>query len=484
MNRSAAWVGAAMLATSICAANGRALAGESKYCVVVSESTRKDAEWNPVTETLVGKHAAEVLTFGHSVREVLPNLRQRFPRYICFVCRPDEATREFVADVSQLCRQVDDDPYADAIWGILTGYDAACALRIAKHSEPLEIHRVAAGTEVELSLCDEGLWYCELNKGKMFRKSHGQPVRQETAPADTTKALVDTLNDYKAQLFVTSGHATERDWQIGYRYRNGQFRSEKGQLFGLDTRGQRYPIHSENPKVYLPVGNCLMGHIDGADAMALAFLNSAGVNQMIGYTVPSWYGYAGWGLLDYFVEQPGRFTLAEAFFANEQALVYRLGTHFPELATTTNDDAEKAMKGAVPPVARQAGLNWNDASGLIYDRDTLAFYGDPAWVARMAAGSLAWQQTLEVKDNEYRFEIRPLRADQTFRPINLNGSQRGGRPIFQFLPHRIQPTSVELTEGADIKPLITDNFLLIPLPAKFDPGRQYRVAFRALAAKE
>ncbi len=484
MNGPAACVGAVILAAGFCGTDSRVLADEGKYCVVVSESTRKDAEWNPVTEALVVRHAAEVLTFGHSLKEVLPKLQQRFPRYICFVCQPNEATREFVADVNRLCRQIDDDPYTDAIWGILTGYDAACALRIAKHSEPLEIHRVAAGTEVELSLCDEGLWYCELNKGKMARKSHGQPVQQETAPADTTKALVDTLNDYKAELFVTSGHATERDWQIGYRYRNGQFRSEKGQLFGLDTHGQRYPIHSENPKVFLPVGNCLMGHIDGPDAMALAFLNSAGVNQMIGYTVPSWYGYAGWGMLDYFVEQPGRFTLAEAFFANEQALVYRLATHFPGLATATNDDAEKVMKGSVPPAASQAGLNWNDASGLIYDRDTLAFYGDPAWVARMAAGPLAWQQKLEVQDNEYRLEIQPLRGDQTFRPINLNGSQRGGRPIFLFLPHRIQPTTVEVTEGADMKPLITDNFLLIPQPARFDPDRQYCVVFRAQSVKE
>lgn len=484
MNRSAAWFAAAMLATGLCAVTGRAVADESRYCIVVSESTRADSDWKPVTETLVAKHAAEVLTYSQSVRDVLPKLRQRFPRYICFVCQSREATREFVADVSRLCRQLDDDPYTDAIWGILTGYDAACAQRIAKQNEPLEIHRVAAGTEVELSLCDEGLWYCELNQGKMVRKSHGKPVQPETAPADTTKALVDSLNDYKAQLFVTSGHATERDWQIGYRYRNGQFRSEKGQLFGLDTHGQRYPIRSDNPKVYLPVGNCLMGHIDGPDAMALAFLNSAGVNQMIGYTVPSWYGYAGWGLLDYFVEQPGRFTLAEAFYANQQALVNRLATFFPEQASAANDEAEKAMKGAVPPAARQAGLSWDDASGLLYDRDTLAFYGDPAWVARMAAGPLAWDQKLEAKENEYRFEIRGLRNEQTFRPINMNGSQRGGRPIVQILPHRIQPKTVEVTEGADLKPLITDDFLLIPLPAKFDPGRQYRVVFRAVAAKE
>ena len=51
--------------------------------------------------------------------------------------------------------------------------------------------------------------------------------------------------------------------------------------------------------------------------------NLAGVRQMIGYTVPTWSGYAGWGLLDYFLEQPGRFTLCEAFHANGHALVHR-----------------------------------------------------------------------------------------------------------------------------------------------------------------
>ena len=172
---------------------------------MVSQATGEDPQWKSVIETLVTRHAAEVLSYDRSVAEVLPVLRQRFPRYVCFVCQPNEATREFVADVNRLSRQLDDDPYTDALWGILTGYDAACALRIAKQSEPLEIHRVAAGTEVELSSCDEGLWYCELNQGKMVRKLRGQQPEQQTAPADTTQALVDALNDYQAQLFVTSG---------------------------------------------------------------------------------------------------------------------------------------------------------------------------------------------------------------------------------------------------------------------------------------
>ncbi|MBN2474342.1 MAG: hypothetical protein JXB62_07025 [Pirellulales bacterium] len=448
------------------------------YLVVVSRATLGDSQWRKVADVLAERHHAEVVVFDESPDEALVTLRRRFPRYVCFLATPAEATRQFVADVHCLTRRLDDDPYTDVLWGILTGVDAGNALRIARHAEPLTIHRVAAGTEVELSMCDEGVWYCELNKNRMVRKAPGEAPRRLEGPDDTTQALVDALNVYRAQLFVTSGHATERDWQIGFRYRNGQFRSSAGGLFGVDTQGSRYAVESPNPKVYLPVGNCLMGHIDGPDAMALAWLHSAGVYQMIGYTVPTWYGYAGWGCLDYFLEQPGRFSLAEAFFANHQALLHRLATHFPSLV-----DAECPPGGRpgapaeVSPQARQAGLSAHDGQGLLFDRDVLAFYGDPAWDARMAPGLLAWQQELREKDGVYTFEILPRRGERTFEPINTNGSQRGGRPLLQVLPHRVK--NVEILEGQSLRPLVTDNFLLVPVPPGDGPKSQYRVVFRA-----
>ena len=296
-----------------------------------------DPQWKLVVEALVAKHQAKVVRYDHAVDESLPALKRQMPRYICFVAQPTEASEKFVAEASRLTRRLDDDPYTDAIWGILTGYDAKCAVRIANEQRPLVIHRVGAATEVDLALCDEGVWYSELSKGKMVRKEAGKSPHDETGPADSTKALVDTLNDYHADLFVTSGHASERNWMIGYSYPNGQFRSAAGQLFGVDTAGKKLLVRSDNPKVYLPVGNCLMGHINGPDSMALAYMNSAGVDQMIGYTVPTWYGYGGWGMLDYFVEQPGRYTLAEAFFANQQALIHRLETYFPGAAKTDSD---------------------------------------------------------------------------------------------------------------------------------------------------
>ena len=275
------------------------------------------------------KHAGRLVLYSASVEEALTELQTAFPKYVCFVAPPDEVTREFVASVHHLARRFDSDPYTDCFWGILTGYDAANALRIARHREPLVVRKVAAGTELALEMVEQGVWYCELNRNKMVRKEPGGVPQQLKGPDDTTEALVKSLTEYQADLFVTSGHATERDWQIGFSYPNGSFRCEHGALFGLDTQGRKFPIHSPNPKVYMPVGNCLMGHIDSRDAMALAFLNSAGVMQMFGYTVPTWYGYGGWGCLDYFLEQPGRYTFTEAFFANHAALMYRLNTYFP-----------------------------------------------------------------------------------------------------------------------------------------------------------
>jgi zinc protease len=448
------------------------------YAIVVSEKTQADAGWAKVVAALKSSHGAAVLVYKGQVEEVLPALRGQFPRYACFVAQPQEAGRDFVARVHRLTRQLDDDPYADCIWGILTGYNAASALRIAQCRKPLTVHKVASGTEVALEMCEEGQWYDELVKNKHVQKEKGGEARELKGPDDTTEAMVKTLTEYQADLFVASGHATERDWMLGYRYQNGFFRCENGVLYGLDTKKQKFPVQSPNPKVYMPVGNCLMGHVDGTNAMALAWMNSAGVNQMIGYTVPSWYGYAGWGCLDYFVEQPGRYTFAEAYFANQHALIYRLKTYFPGAESVVADaNGSPKTPVAAAPAAQTAGLNANDLRGLLYDRDTVAFYGDPAWAARMAKGNAAWEQSLTEKKGIWTFTITPKRGEKTFAPINKNGSQRGGRPIIAYLPKRVK--EVQVLAGTELHPVITDDFILVPNPQTCDPAKPYQVVFRA-----
>ncbi len=448
------------------------------YAVVASKKTLDDVDWKKVVNALVKKHGANVVSFDADVNETLPALRSQFPRFVCFVAQPAEATREFVAKVHRLTRRFDDDPYTDCFWGILTGYNAANALHMAEAEKPLVIHKAASGTEIALDCCEQGKWFSELKKNQMFAKGKGQQPAAEPGPDDTTKAIADLLTDYQADLFVTSGHATEHGWQIGYGFPGGSFRCKDGQLFGLDRKGEHHPINSPNPKVYMPVGNCLMGHIDGRDSMALAYMNSAGVNQMIGYTVVTWYGYAGWGCLDYFVEQPGRYTFNEAFFANEDALIQRIATYFPELVDAELDaNGSPSKQIVVGEKARAAGLTAQDALGLLYDRDALAFYGDPAWEARMAKADTAWEQTLTEKDGVWTLEITPKRGSRTFEPMNLNGSQRGGRPVIQFLPRRVK--AGEVVTGSDFNPVITENFVLIPNPRGRMIDGPIRVSFRA-----
>ena len=450
------------------------LPGKGPYAIVVSRATFDDAQWRPVVDALRQQHDATVLVYPGPVTEVRAALADVFPRTACFVARPEEAGRDFVVAVHRMTRALDDDPYTDVLWGILTGYEAADALRIAQHKEPLTVRRAAAGTGIDLGVFDEGRWFSEGEKGAMWEKLAGGGPEKKKCPDDSTAAIVETLNAYKPDLFLTSGHATARDWQIGYSYKNGQFRCKDGQLFGLDLQRKEHPINSPNPKVYLPAGNCLMGLIPDRNCMALAFMHTGGVHQMIGYVVSTWYGYGGWGVRDLFLGQPGRFTLAEAFYANNQALVCQLESRFPKAARVNFDrfDPERdprllgrlAAQHGLLNEARN-GLRDKDEMGLLWDRDTVAFYGDPAWEARLAPRPLAWEQTLTEKAGAYTFT---LVANQDCAP---------SRPPFILLPHRVR--DVQLIEGADLRPVITDNFLLLPLPAKLEKGKTVRVVFKA-----
>ena len=461
------------LVSGVSASDGRG------YVVVAADEDMAKAGWKAVADVLVERHEAKLVTFDKEVSEVRDRLAEMVPGRVCFVTPHGRAGRDFVKAVHVMSRELDDDPYADFQWGIVTGYDAANALRIAKTEKPLTVRKVASGTEVALEKCEEGVWYCELRAGHVVKKMKGGEAEVgKKGPADSTGALVETLNDYKADLFVTSGHATERDWQIGFRYKNGSFRCADGRLYGLDTAGKKHPVDSPNPKVYLPIGNCLMGHIDGSDAMALAFMNSAGVRQMMGYTVPTWYGYGGWGCLDYFIEQPGRYSFVESFFANQHALIHRLATCFPGLETGEIDFRGRTSSAVeLSKLGEKLGLKKQDGVGLLFDRDVVAFYGDPGWEARMASGECAYGQTLTRDGNLFTLTITPNAGATSFDPVNVNGSQRGGRPMVHYLPGRFGEAKV--IEGEDLRPVVTDDFVLVPNPGECDPNRVYRVVFEA-----
>ena len=448
-----------------------ALASESDYVVVAPASMKADAAWQAVVDGLAKKHGAPIVTYEKNVAEVREKLAALAPRYVGFVARPSEAGSQYVIDIHRMLRKLNDDPYTDAVWGIITGRTAEDALKIVEQTEPLVIRKGAAGTGIPLDKFVEARAYSEGEAGAVQIKTADGKIEKVKGPQDSTKALVDVFNDFKTDLFFTSGHASERNWQIGYSYANGYFVCKKGVLYGMDMQKKLFKIDSPNPKVYLPLGNCLMGHVADEESMALAFMGSGGVRQMCGYVVPTWFGYGGWGIQDYFFVQPGRFSFAESVYLNNQALLNRLEREFPAQAHADIDTlGMEHDRNWFGKTAAQLGITGNvsgkdkDLMGLLYDRDVVAFYGDPKWDARMTPGELPWTQTLTEKEGTFTFE---LTATKSAKP---------GRPPAAMLARRIGKT--QIVEGKEFEPVVGAWFVMLPKVTEIEAGKTIRVVFK------
>lgn len=471
--RSILLVLSCLLATPILTRADDGKEGTCDYAVVVSKATLNEDGWKKVVAALVGRHQATVITYDDDVNKALEPLRQRRPRYACFVARPEEAGRDFAVKINRLTRRLDDGPYTDVVWGILTGYRAEDALRIASTDKPLHIRKALSGAGgFDLGPFREGLVFSENEAGVYWVKTPDGKTEKKTGPHDSTKAIVDALNDFQPDLCMTSGHATEYGWLLGFSYKNGVLRCKDGTLFGLDMKKNAYRVRAQSPRIYLASGNCLVGHVADKDAMALAWMSSGGVHQMIGYTAVTFYGRGGWGTQEYFLDLPGRYTFADAFFFNQQSIIHELKQRFPDKMKheVTNWDFERDRAVLNKELALLGYRNMEgparDALGLLWDRDAVAFYGDPAWEARLSSGPVPLRTELTCQDETYTLKVI---AEEDAKPR---------RPLGVLLPHRVK--DIHITSGQEWEPLITSNFvMLMKQPEKFAKGKSYQVVFKA-----
>jgi hypothetical protein len=452
------------------------MAGElvdRSYAVVVSNATDADAGWHAVVAALASKHHGRVIRYSGDVERALPELRGRLPRYACFVATPAEATRGFVMSVHRLTRQLGDEPYGSVMWGIVTGATAADALRVANVSQPLIMRRAGAGTGINLSEFESGKWFSEGTPGESWTRENGGTIVRHSGPADSTKDLVDFLNEGKPDIFVTSGHASERDWRIGYSYPNGRLMVQDGKLVGQDLKKDIYPIDSPNPKVFLAVGNCLMGHVNGTNCMALGWIGSGGVDQFVGYTVVTWYGAMGWGVSNYLFDQPGRYSVAEAFYFSNQCVLHDLAKQYPKALPVNMDIPDDDVDGFQARIVKQIGpiakADEEHEVGLLWDRDVVVMYGDPAWDARLAEPATGPHILTDLVERAGVWEFT-TRAD---------GDISLGKPLAMLLPQRVK--NVEIVAGKEFEPVVTSNFIMLCNLAKLEAGKTYRVAFKANA---
>ncbi len=332
--------------------------------IVLSTSTARLPDWANVASALAAKHADMAVTTlsTASVTNALAEIRAAAPRYCCFVLRSDEFDAQTCFALHRMMRELDDDPFHDAIWSILSAPTSTDALRIATSSEPREIRNILATTGVSQDLAT----------GKVMCFSDA--ARDATPEGDISGIFAQRWNELDPDLIVTSSHATQFNLEMPFSKGNlfppastsTGFRTSAGSALAAPTR----------EKVWIAPGNCLIA--DNAHTppqlspaasspalnMAMTALGWGKVNQFFGYIKETWYGEIGWGTWHYFSTL--RLPLTESWYTANQNLIRTL------------------------PSTKPKSKDW---MGKLWDLDGTVLYGDPAQKIGAARAPLPrWQE--------------------------------------------------------------------------------------------
>jgi zinc protease len=438
--------------------------------------------------------------------EHLRALRPR-PRYLAIVAHWQECGEPFVRQVHRLTRRIDPThPFGDVAWGVITGHDEDSARTMAAVEAPLAIRRVVSGSVegVDLRAFHSGVAVNELVQHHGKQKGGPRTGTGDDAeggedwevPADATMLLKREIEDPRTDLIVTSGHARETEWNIGFGFPGGQFRpGDDGTMraFGVGSATgpdailpgeggatllpvdpvDGVPITANGrPRVYSAAGNCLMGHVNSEHCMALAWFRSCGVRQMVGYTVPTWFGFAGWGVHRYLFGNVGALTFAESYFANQQALQLRLLQ--VESSLRVSGDAAGSRDSRLEA----------EQEGLAFDSDATVLFGDPAWEARIVppetdSGGAYYDIALSESESESGLvevvvRVTTLRAGCWTPACADDKTTLPGRPPFIYRkPSTLDapwPCASYINPAVSGGMIITAMFVMVPLEGGFDAG--------------
>lgn len=453
-----------------------------EYVVLTSSEIRKDAGWMKVVDALQKKHQAGVFYYERSPRECLPELKTCRPRYVAVVEKPEHLNRDYVIRLHQLSRETDEDIFADFLWGIITGYDAAAALKMVEQSTAPLVIKDAVATITELSSAkwfDRYAWVddhtCGLWGEKKGKNEAVQTYRIE--PENVMGQFVNLYETYDPDLVVTAAHATENNLEMPFSL--GHIKAANGRLYATKDIRSRFGQalrESGKRKVYFAVGNCLIGNVNNSrESMAVGWMNSANVVTMVGYVVTTWHGRNGWGGLKYWLADPGRYTLAEAIYLNQQDFLFQQSQWYPELLKTDYIFEDENRSAGLLAEKLKANPS-TDQLGFWHDRDVLAYYGDPKWEVRLQEipEEKDYTVTAELKGGKYVVTIETL---PNFSLERLQGNHFKEEhvkdlPFSYFFPERL--SHPRLAAGQTYKAVVDENFMLI-YDCGFQPGRTYVV---------
>lgn len=397
-----------------------------EYAVLISEKTAARDDWRAAAEKFVGRYAGTLVIWRgndiSSAREALKKLR---PRYVAVVAAPEEIDRVFVAKLHRLSREMNDDVYGDFLWGIVSGADGDVAASQLAPAEPLVLERAIGTTNFERARFKRAFFITDWAARQFVetRDYESSPKTSAEPSVAMEELFAERWAEIRPQFVITSSHATEFNLEMPFgegliasagtdfflveKNRMREFAKvlpdEAARQNFLRDGGFKTLPRSGNPKIWLAAGNCLFGDtLRTPNSMAQTAISAAGVKQLVGYTVPSWFGEIGWKTNEIFFGGHQATSFAQAwFFANQtllDALPRKLSAIEIPLVATGMEGLDAAALLPLLAAQKNAGKPLSRENfGRLYDRDTVAFYGDPLFRVRFdeaAPNRAPWRCTV------------------------------------------------------------------------------------------
>lgn len=105
------------------------------YAILVGKDVREDLSWSKLIETLQAERGGEVFGYNENPGETFDKLKQVRPHYVVVLDKVENVTSRFVRTLHMMSRNMDEDPYEDFVWGIITGDTPSAAMRFVTEAQ-------------------------------------------------------------------------------------------------------------------------------------------------------------------------------------------------------------------------------------------------------------------------------------------------------------------------------------------------------------
>ena len=200
-----------------------------------------------------------------------------------------------MGEFHRLFRRLDDDPYSDVRWGVVTANHWPAAMEIVRATKPLAIGSMLSNTPVPLEVAEDSTYFDEGVAGRRVERAAGGADGDPRRSGDRRR-LARAFDRLSPDLLVTSGRTNEERWMIGYTFDGGRVVVAEDGSLPRTPEGEEFPIEAEGPMAMLGAGSCLLGYVPRAGVLPMRFVDHAGARQIVGYCSTTWHGAGGWDL--------------------------------------------------------------------------------------------------------------------------------------------------------------------------------------------